>query len=226
MGKHRSTDLKKAIVEFYERQEVKSIEETAKTFQVPDETVRRWIQKYHLAKTVENTYRGSMSYKVGAEHFAFIKGLINKKKDIYLREIRDELVKKYPSFDISLRHLARVVEDIPFSRKTWTVKHYPKTRYGIPLNFATDKEEFFNKLKKHNINDLIALDETNIQIGMSRRKARCYIGQRCIKRTDDNIIFQRFSLLVAISTTKVEGWLLQKGAILFMPSPIPYSVSQ
>ncbi|QIG60137.1 hypothetical protein [Dishui Lake large algae virus 1] len=112
-----------------------------------------------------------------------------------------------------MRHLARVVSDIPFSKKLWSQRHYPKERYGKPLDYEKDKEEFFKRLKKYDIDNIIALDETNIQLGMSRKKARCYVGKRCIKQTDNNDIFQRFSLLVAISPDKIQGWMLKKGAV-------------
>ncbi len=67
-------------------------------------------------------------------------------------------------------HLSRVVKDIPYSQKKWTEKHYPKERYGKPLNFEEDKAEFFRRLQKHKLEDMIALDETSIQIGMKRGK--------------------------------------------------------
>ena len=213
MGKHRSDDLKKAVVDFYFRMSKKSLEKTAQTFQVPEETVRRWVARYEEDGNVKYKYRGSMSYKVEQTHFDFIKAYVTNKKDVYIRELRYALREKFKGFDISLMHLSRVVQDIPYSQKKWTDKHYPKERYGKPLNYEEDKAEFFRRLKKHKIDDIIALDETNIQIGMKRGKARCYIGQRCIKHTDDNSIFQRFSLLVAISSEKVEGWLLKKGAV-------------
>lgn len=206
MGKHRSNDLKQAVVDLYNRMKKKSIEKTAQTFQIPDETVRRWIERYESEGDVKYRYRSSMSYKVDKAHFDFIKNYVTNKKDVYLRELSSELKKAFPDFDISLMHLSRVVRDIPYSQKKWTEKHYPKERYGKPLNYEEDKAEFFRRLRKHKLEDMIA-------IGMKRGKARCYVGQRCIKKTDDNAIFQRFSLLVAISTDRVEGWLLKKGAV-------------
>jgi transposase len=213
MGKHKSADLKQAVIQLYQRMPEKSMEKVANVFQLPFETVRRWIRRHADLGTLENQYRGSMSYKVTQEHFDYIKLLITNQKDIYIHELRNKLKERFTDFDISTRHLSRVVKDIPFSKKKWTIRHYPKERYGKELDLERDKEEFFQKLKKYHINDMIALDETSIQLGMSRGKARCYVGQRCIKKTDNNAVFQRFSLLMAISTEKIEGWYLKKGAI-------------
>lgn len=130
-----------------------------------------------------------------------------------MHEVRKRLLERFPKLSITSRHLSRVVKDIPYSRKNWTKIHYPKQRHGKELDLEQDKKAVFFKLKQYKLEDIIALDKTSIQIGISRGKARCYIGQRCIKKTDDNAIFQRFSLLMAISMEKIEGWMLKKGAI-------------
>ncbi len=213
MGKHKSTDLKESVVAFYDRMEDKSIQEVADMFQVPWETVRRWVKRQETEGNLKNKYRGSMSYKITQEHFDYMKQLISQKRDIYLYELRDQLKRRFPDFDITSRHLSRVVKDIPFSKKKWTIRHYPKERYGKELDLPRDKEQFFQELRKYRLEDMIALDETSIQLGMSRGRARCYVGQRCVKKTDNNAVFKRFSLLMAISMERVEGWYLKKGAI-------------
>jgi transposase InsO family protein len=44
--------------------------------------------------------------------------------------------------------------------------------------------------------------------------SRCRLGKRCIIKTDDNIKFQKFTLLVAISNSKCIGYkLYQKGGM-------------
>ena len=212
MGKHRSVDLKNAVLDFYLR--TNNVYKASKIFQIPEETIRRWVQRYFESGNVNYHYRGSMSYKVEQQHFDHIKHILTQYKDTYLRDLKELMKNNFPNFDISLTHLSRVVKDIPYSRKLWTHRHYPKPRFGIPLNFDKDKAEFFRKLKKYHIDDMIAIDETSIQVGLDRKRARCYIGQRCTKKTDDNIIFQRFSLLVAISPKGIETCHLKKGAIV------------
>ena len=44
--------------------------------------------------------------------------------------------------------------------------------------------------------------------------SRCRLGKRCVIKTDDNIVFQKFTLLVAISNSKCIGYkLYQKGGM-------------
>ena len=162
MGKHRSTDLKQAVVDYYMR--MKSLSETSTAFRIPEETIRRWVKRYNETGNIDYHYRGSMSYKVEQQHFDHIKQHITKNKDIYLHEVRDDMKNNFPDLDISVMHLSRVIKDIPYSRKLWTRKHYPETRYGVALNFDKDKSEFFRKLRRFTIDDMIAVDETSIQM--------------------------------------------------------------
>lgn len=213
MGSHRSLDLKEAVVAYYERLEKPSMERTAKTFAIPKETVRRWVSRKKSTGSTKYLYRGSMSYKVEKQHVDFIKELIQRKKDIYMHEVKQAIEERFPGFTITPQHISNIVQDFPFSRKLWTKRHYPQTRYGRELNLERDKAAFFAELRKFSLNDIIALDETSIEIGLSRGRARCYLGQRCLKTTDNNAIFQRFSLLMAISVYGVERWFLKKGAV-------------
>jgi hypothetical protein len=42
--------------------------------------------------------------------------------------------------------------------------------------------------------------------------SRCDIGKRCIIKTNDNLVFKKFTLLSAISNKKCLGWILyEKG---------------
>lgn len=43
---------------------------------------------------------------------------------------------------------------------------------------------------------------------MHKNYARCRIGKRCILQTHDNKIFKSYTLLVAISSSRVVGWIL------------------
>ena len=45
---------------------------------------------------------------------------------------------------------------------------------------------------------------------MMMEYSRCYIGKRCVVKTDDNFVFRKFTLLVAISNSKCIGYILYK----------------
>ena len=62
---------------------------------------------------------------------------------------------------------------------------------------------FFKELKKHPIDKVICLDETSIHPGLSINYAKCKLGRRCIEKTDNNEIFRKYTLVVAISNNKL-----------------------
>ena len=64
------------------------------------------------------------------------------------------------------------------------------------------------------MNNIIALDESSICIGLHPLKGRCEIGTRLNKVTKDNKVFVKFTLIMAISTKGVVHWkLYKKGGI-------------
>jgi hypothetical protein len=64
------------------------------------------------------------------------------------------------------------------------------------------------------LDDIIAIDESSISIGLSKRKGRSEIGKRLNKITKDNKVFVKYTLIMAISTKGVVAWkLYEKGGI-------------
>ena len=58
------------------------------------------------------------------------------------------------------------------------------------------------------MDDIIAIDESSISIGLSIRKGRSEIGKRLNKITKDNKVFVKYTLIMAISTKGVVAWKL------------------
>ena len=56
--------------------------------------------------------------------------------------------------------------------------------------------------------------DTSISPAMIAEYSRCYLGKRCLFKTDDSYFFRKFTLLVAISNSKCIGWCLyEKGGM-------------
>ena len=73
---------------------------------------------------------------------------------------------------------------------------------------------FYNKIRKYKINDIISIDETSIHAFMKSNYCRSEIGKRCVSKTTNNKVFQKFTLVVAISSKGLVGYeLYQKGGM-------------
>ncbi len=63
-------------------------------------------------------------------------------------------------------------------------------------------------MKEYNINEIICLDETSVSPFMLNSYSRCKLGIRCIVKTTKNIVFKKFTLLVAICSKGIVGYTL------------------
>lgn len=121
---------------------------------------------------------------------------------------------KYNDFNISENHLSRVIRDNNITRKRTRIRHYPLTRYGKQINFKQEMKIFYSKVDKYSINKIISIDETSINAEITHSYSRCDLGKRCVKKTTDNRVFKKFTLVCAICSKGVIGWILyEKGGM-------------
>ena len=153
------------------------------------------------------------SYKVKRNHVQFIKNLIKDKPDIFLWQILEQLNEKH-KIKISKSHLINIIKYLNLTYKKFYENHNPITRFGKEINYKEAFKEFFDKIKKYKIEDLICLDETSIQVGASFSFGRILMGKRLYRDTTSNEIFKKYTLIVAINNNKTIKWeLYQKGGI-------------
>jgi hypothetical protein len=171
------------------------------------------VQRYLITGNVSNKQRKEDSYKVKRNHVQFIKNLIKDKPDIFLWQILEQLNEKH-KIKISKSHLINIIKYLNLTYKKFYENHNPITRFGKEINYKEAFKEFFDKIKKYKIEDLICLDETSIQVGASFSFGRILMGKRLYRDTTSNEIFKKYTLIVAINNNKTIKWeLYQKGGI-------------
>ena len=211
MSKHKSTDYKLTAVKYYLKGK-SSLDNVCKIFNCSPKSLYRWVKKYKVIKTLQRQNRKSISYKITKQHLQYAISLLNKNEQITMKELSSKVKKKYKSYNITSQHLGKVVRDNNITRKRTKHKHYPKIRHKNPTNLSEDVRHFYKEVNKYPINKIICLDETAIQPTVMKEYSRCYLGKRCIVRSDDNYIFKSFTLLCAISNSKCVGYkLYEKG---------------
>lgn len=165
-----------------------------------------------MIKTLQRQNRKHISYKITKQQLKYAISLLNKNEQITMKELSSNVKKKYKSYNITSQHLGKVIRDNNITRKRTKHKHYPKIRHKNPTNLKEDLRHFYNEVRKYPINEIICFDETAIQPTMVKEYSRCYLGKRCIVRSDDNYVFKSFTLLCAISSSKCVGYkLYEKG---------------
>jgi len=88
--------------------------------------------------------------------------------------------------------------------------HYPKERYEKPTYIKKELKAFYKEVNKYLLDKIISLDETSIKPAMYLPYSKCFLGKRCVVKTDDNYVFRNFTLLCAISNSKCVGATLYK----------------
>lgn len=122
-----------------------------------------------------------------------------------MEELVKRMKKKYDDFDITPQHLGQVIRDNNITRKRTKLKHFPKTRFGKSTNLKDELKRFYKKVDEYDINQIICLDETSIQPYMVPEYCRSKLGSKCVDKTDDNFVFRKFTLLMAISRNGLVG---------------------
>ena len=130
-------------------------------------------------------------------------------KDLHLR-----FIQKFKDIDISRQYLSKILRDNNITRKRATFEHFPSTYRGQPRNEKEELKAFFKKISKFSLDDIISIDETSVSTSLSVNYCRNDLGKRCIIKTDDNSVFKKYSLVVAITNKKCIGYkLYDEGAV-------------
>ena len=211
--KYKSEDYKITAVKYYLKYDV-SMDEVCEIFNCKKTSLHRWIDRYEKEQSIKIRKRKHISYKITKQQVEYAIKTLKENEQITMEELVKEVKKKYPTFDITPQHLGKVIRDNNITRKRTRHQHFPKTKYGKPIDRQQELNKFYCEVDKYPLNKIICLDETSIKPSMILEYSRCRLGKRCIIKTDDNIVFQKFTLLVAISNSKCVGYkLYQKGGM-------------
>jgi transposase len=211
--KHKSEDYKTVAVQNY-LQGDKTQQEICDVFHCTPRSLMRWVDKYRKTGKIENIKRTPIAYKIKKEQVNFLIKEIKNNKTITMEDLLVKLKMHYPDFNITRRHLQRVVKQNNITLKLTRVRHEPVKRFGKDVDINRNLEEFYKEVKKYKIEDIICIDETSIN-GLQKRN-HCYndIGKRCVIKTTSQDVFKKYTGVFAISSNGVEGWeLYEKGGI-------------
>ena len=93
-------------------------------------------------------------------------------------------------------------------------RHEPVKRFGKEININSKIKEFYNEIKKYNVDDIICIDETSIKSLEKRNHCYSEKGKRCVIKTQSQEVFKKYTGIFAISTKGVINWdLYDKGGI-------------
>jgi len=168
----------------------------------------RWVDRYEVENSIKRHNRKPIAYKVSKNNVKFILEKINKNKTITIDEILSKLKKKFPDLDLSKMHIHRIIKDNNITLKLTRLRHELIKRFGKDVDINKKIKEFYDEIKKYNIDDIICIDETSINALQKRHHCYNTIGKRCRLKTQSHEVFKKYTGIFAISTKGVLGWEL------------------
>jgi transposase-like protein len=213
MGKHKTEDYKISAVQYY-LQNKTSFKKTCRIFKCYVKSLKRWIQRYQAENSIKRHNRPSIALKATSKQIDYALQTLRKNEQLSMSELTKRIKNSDPTFNITSQHLGQIIRDKNRTRKRTRRVHFPATKYGKVIDKETELKKFYNTISKYSLDKIICLDETSVQPSMIPEYSRCYLGKRCIVKTDKNIVFQKFTLLVAINNKKCVGYhLYEKGGM-------------
>jgi len=206
---HHDKRIKLLAITYYKNENI-SQEKIAEVFGINRRTFQRWYYLYLSEKSLDRKEREYYSYKTKKKHVVYSLKLIKKYPHISIPKLWQLMKKKYKDFTITQEHLGVVIRDNNITRKRTAKRHYPETKYGKKVDLKKQLSLFYRVIDKYSIQNIICIDETPISGFMKPYYSRCNLGKRCVMKTSNNKVFTKYSLVMAINTKGIVGWILYK----------------
>ncbi|MCC3414823.1 MULTISPECIES: IS630 family transposase [unclassified Microcoleus] len=192
-----SIDFRQKILDTYHTEPI-SQKAIAKRFSVALSFVQKLLKQYRETKNITpRTDRCGVKGKLNAEQLLILGKLIEENNDATLEELRYLLYGKI-GFSVSISTIARMIKllDITVKKKTL-----------FPSGKGTERVqilrcEFWEKIKKISLKDLIFIDESGVNLAMVRLYARALKGQRA-KGPKPTKRGQNVSIIGAMSVSEI-----------------------
>jgi len=166
------------------------------------------VERYENEDSIKRHNREAISYKVKNEHVKFALDEMKKNKTITIEVLLSKLKDKFKDLELTRRHLSDIIKDNNVSLKLTHIRHEPNKRFGKDININEKLKEFYKEIKKHNIKDIICIDETSINALQKRHHCYNDVGKRCVITTQSQEVFKKYTAIFAISYKGVLGWAL------------------
>src|SRR6056300_437800 len=147
--KYHSLDYKLSAIKYYKK--VKNYSLVSRIFGCNRTSLIRWVKLYENNKLVSKHNKIRKSYKVKERHVNYIKKLIHLKnyRFISLEKLNNKIKKKFKDYEITPQWLGQILKDNHITRKRTRKSHFPKKRYGKPINYKIEVKKFFDNIKKY-----------------------------------------------------------------------------
>ena len=201
-----SKDFRTKIIETKQKTN-ESIQQIANRFQVSYSFVYRLLKRYKATASVEPTpHGGGKPPLLNSQQIELLSQLVEEDNDATLQQLSLRLTEKI-GIKVSIPTICRLLQRLELTRKKKTL-HADEAQTERVQKL---RREYWTTIGEVCLKDLVFIDETGVNLAMTRRYARAKKGERAYSKSPYNR-GQNITMIGAISTTgflapfTFEGW--------------------
>lgn len=204
-----STDFRTKIVETKQKTN-ESIQQIANRFQVSYSFVNRLLKRYEATASMEpKPHGGGKQPKLNSQQIDIVTQLVEEDNDATLQQLSERLMEK-TGIKVSIPTICRLLQKLELTRKKKTLHANEAESERVQKL----RSQYWTTIGEICLKDLVFIDETGVNLAMTRRYARSKKGKRaygkCPYNRGKNITLigalARSGLLASFT---FEGWTNQ-----------------
>lgn len=202
-----SNDLRTKIVEAYQKGG-RSIRQVAKRFSVSPSCVWLLLKRFRETGQVDpKPHGGGQKAKIEGKDVELLRQLVREHSDVTLMEL-GELFERATGIEVSRSTIALSLKKLGITRKK---KTFHATQRDQDEDVRQARDQFIKNMPGMNTEKLVFVDETGVNLGMSRTYARAPEGERA--QGDKPCHPENVSLIGAVKLHGVTAALMIEGAV-------------
>ena len=201
-----STDLRQKIIEAKHKRN-ESIGQLADRFGVSYSFVRRLLKRYEAYSSVKpKPHGGGKPPLLNSQQIEILNQLVEEDNDATLQQLSFRLTEK-TGIKVSIPTICRLLQRLELTRKKKTL-HADEAQTERVQKL---RREYWTTIGEVKLSDLVFIDETGVNLAMTRRYARAKRGKRAYSKSPYNR-GKNVTMIGAIATTgffapfTFEGW--------------------
>ena len=211
-----SRDFRWKIVETKQKTQ-DSNQEIAVRFQVSYSFVRRLLKRYESTGSVEpNPHGGGKALKLNSQQIDVVTQLVEEDNDATLQQLCDRTEEK-TGLKVSVPTMCRLLQRLELTRKKKTLH----ASEADTLRVQKLRAQYWTILGEVKLNDLVFIDETGVNLAMTRGYARAKKGKRAYSKCPYNrgkniTMIGAIAISGLLASLTFEGWTNKEAFLTYV----------
>ena len=213
-----STDFRAKIVATKHKTN-QSIEQIANRFQVSYSFVRKLLKRYEATGSVEpKPHGGGKPAKINPQQIEIVIQLVEEDNDATLQQLCDRLQEK-TRMKVSVPTMCRLLQRLELTRKKKTL-HASEAESERVQKL---RKEYWTTIGEVKLSDLVFIDETGVNLAMTRGYARALKGKRAYSKCPFNrgrnvTLIGAITMSGLLASFTFQGWTNKDAFLTYVTS--------